>query len=101
MVQKRKKHLGEHNCPSKAIMGCFPSLSWLSIVSKVFPPFHIQNTIIFNKKKIKKLFHSKQGLNPQPFNYQVNAQPIQPNHISWPILEFYDYIIIQHDHAQN
>jgi len=52
----------------------FPQLPWMPIVSRVFPPFHIQTTSILTK--IKRLICSQQGLNPQPLNHKTIAQPI-------------------------
>jgi len=41
--------LSVSKCILRTIMGCFSQLPWLPIAPRVFPPFHIQTTIIIAK----------------------------------------------------
>jgi len=51
LVKNEIGFLNVSNCLSKAMMGCFSQLPWLSIASRVFPPFNIHATTILAKIK--------------------------------------------------
>jgi len=57
------------------IMAVFASSLGCPLLLRFSPPFHIQVIIIL--AKIKNQFCSQQGLNTQPWNHKVKAQPIQ------------------------